>query len=287
MTISKTKFLPLLALMLMLSVFLFAGTTTAYASDGGLTSETLTVDEVWLAGDTLHITVTDDSGESQTLELNLSEYAKSGDEYVTVQATDSEGRTSNSIQFKNPYYVAKSDDISIISPDDGEGESAVPDGNNAFTPDGTGTVLDNATDGDGKEFFTVETADGNVFYLIVDRERTSDNVYLLDAVKESDLVSLATPDDDGVSAIETPAPSEPTEPTEPTPTPELEPEKQGGNMGTIVFVVIAIAVIGGVGYYVKILRPKQLAANDSYDEPEDDFDDDEELDMTDGEEYDE
>jgi hypothetical protein len=37
----------------------------------------------------------------------------------------------------------------------------VPD-DNPFTPDGAGTVLDNATDGDGKEFFSIESADGNV-----------------------------------------------------------------------------------------------------------------------------
>ena len=38
-----------------------------------------------------------------------------------------------------------------------------------FTPEGTGTVLDNATDQDGKEFFTITTADEAVFYLVIDR----------------------------------------------------------------------------------------------------------------------
>ena len=33
-----------------------------------------------------------------------------------------------------------------------------------FTPDGTGTVVDNATDEDGKEFFTITTPSENVFY---------------------------------------------------------------------------------------------------------------------------
>lgn len=32
-----------------------------------------------------------------------------------------------------------------------------------FTPDGTGTVVDNATDEDGKEFFTITTPSENVF----------------------------------------------------------------------------------------------------------------------------
>jgi hypothetical protein len=72
---------------------------TAYASGE---SETLNVDEVWLTGDTLHIAVTDIvSGERcVALELNLRDYAKSGDEYVSVQATNSGGSVSNVIQFK-------------------------------------------------------------------------------------------------------------------------------------------------------------------------------------------
>ena len=32
-----------------------------------------------------------------------------------------------------------------------------------FTPNGTGTVVDNATDEDGKEFFTITTPSENVF----------------------------------------------------------------------------------------------------------------------------
>jgi hypothetical protein len=111
MTLKKSKFLRMLALTLILGAF-FIGGTTAFAADTpaqeGLATiaETLSVDDVWLTGDTLHIAVTDKaSGDSQTLELNLSDYAKSGDEYVTIQATDSAGRTSNAIQFKNPYYT--------------------------------------------------------------------------------------------------------------------------------------------------------------------------------------
>lgn len=39
---------------------------------------------------------------------------------------------------------------------------------NPFTPAGTGTVIDNATDEDGKEFYTIMTPSENVFYLIID-----------------------------------------------------------------------------------------------------------------------
>ena len=82
-----------------------------------------------------------------------------------------------------------------------ETESAVPEG--AFTPEGTGTVLDSATgQEDDKQFYTITTADGNVFYLIIDGKRDSENVYFLNGVTEEDLLSLAQQDNGGESAIE-------------------------------------------------------------------------------------
>lgn len=286
---NKTKLLPLFALMLVMGAFLIAG-TTAYASDGGnpaepvLEAEALSVDDVWLTGDIIHIAVTDkDTGVNQTLELNLRDYAGVTDEYVTIQAIDRTGKISNSIQFKNPFYTATVNTPQTGGDTTSESESAVPDdakstdGSRPFTPDGTGTVVDNVTDGDSKEFFSIETEDGNIFYLIVDRQRDTDNVYLLNAVTEYDLASLAKPGDGrNISAVPeapTVAPTpEPTAPVEPTPAP---PEKSGNN-STLIFVVIAVVVVGGVGYYLKIVRPKQNGGD--YDDGEG-FDEDTEVDV--------
>jgi hypothetical protein len=303
----KTKLLPLFALMLVMGVFLFAGATRAYAAadptgaDSPPTTEAepLSVDEVWLTGDTLHITVSDkNGGESQTLELNLSDYAKPGDEYVTIQATDKDGRTPNSIQFKNPYYAPQADAASSGEPpppNSGTGEPAASGGDNTasnghpFTPDGTGTVVDNATDGDGKEFFTVKTPDGNVFYLIVDRQRNTDNVYLLNAVTEDDLASLAKEGDGKTAGTGKPSPtSPPVTPPAATPEPPAPPApEKSSNTGSIVFIVIAIVAVGGAGYYFKIVRPKQNGGN-AYDDEDgqEGFDDNEELDVADDSEGD-
>ncbi len=120
--------------------------------------------------------------------------------------------------------------------------------------------MDNVTEADGKEFFTVETADGNIFYLIVDRQRDADNVYLLNAVTENDLASLAKPGDGlSVSAVEPAVPSAPVTPdnTESEPSPAPEAEKSGGNTGTLAFVGIAVLIIGGAAYYFKFVRPKK------------------------------
>lgn len=95
---------------------------------------------------------------------------------------------------------------------------------NPFTPAGTGTVVDNATDGDGKEFFTIMTPNENVFYLVIDRQREPENVYFLNAVTEKDLMALAEQSEES----EEPTPTPPVTPEplpEPIPEPTPEPEK--------------------------------------------------------------
>jgi hypothetical protein len=288
----------LMLLMLLMGAFFLMGTAAAYAAEPEQSpeptaeqSETpLTVKEVWLTGNMLNISVTDSLGAEQTLELNLRDYARPGDEYVTVQATDSAGHTSNAIQFKNPYYTASAeppadDGGTAETPSVTPPESAIPDGSKPFTPGGSGTVIDNATDGDGKEFFTVDTPDGNTFYLIVDRQRSTDNVYLLDAVSEDDLASLAKPGD-GKTPAATPATTAPPAITTPgpapaAPTPEPVPEKDN-NGGIIAFVVITVLAVGGAGYYFKIVRPKKNGGEDD-DYVTEDFDNDTEADLGNGE----
>ena len=147
-----------------------------------------------------------------------------------------------------------------------------------FTPDGTGTVVDNATDEDGKQFYTIMTPAGNTFYLIIDLERDSDNVYFLDAVTEKDLLALAESDDDTEesdtdSAVTSTAEPETTaEATATTETSEdtaeqTSTETQDNNMGTLLLVLAVVLIGGGAGYYFKIYRPKHQGA-----ESEDDFD---------------
>ena len=60
----------------------------------------------------------------------------------------------------------------------------------SLSPDGTGTVVDNATDQDGKEFYTITTPDENVFFLVIDKQKSADNVYFLNVVTENDLLPL-------------------------------------------------------------------------------------------------
>jgi len=162
-------------------------------------------------------------------------------------------------------------------------ESAIPaTTGRTITPDGSGAVVDRLSSKDGKEFYTIKTPDENVFYLVIDIERSGDNVYFLNAVTEDDLMSLAQKKDNGKGTSTSAIPTQNTEPkdTEPSPSPEPEatpPAKSGGN-GSLIWLILAVAAVGGVGYYMKIVRPKQQAV---YDEPEDDDTDESEDDSQD------
>lgn len=178
---------------------------------------------------------------------------------------------------------------STNSQEETETASSIPEG--AFTPEGTGTVQDSISGEDGeKQFYTITTEAGNVFYLIIDGKRDDNNVYFLNGVTEADLMALAEKGDGSVSVIPaaeactctekceagkvntdcvvckndlngcTGKEAQPTTPEEPD-EPE-EPEKDTGSTGTIIFVIVALLVVGGVGYYVKIVRPKQQAEDD-------------------------
>ena len=131
-----------------------------------------------------------------------------------------------------------------------------------FTPDGTGTVVDNATDEDGKEFFSITTPNENVFYLVIDRQRTENNVYFLNAVMEKDLLALAEADPE-------PEVTEPVVQPEPDPEPVPEPEKDTAfPVGNLLMVAAVALVGGGAAYYFKVYRPKHEAAGldeDDYD----------------------
>mgnify|MGYP004631721939 CR=1 FL=1 len=121
-----------------------------------------------------------------------------------------------------------------------------------FTPDGTGTVVDNATDEDGKEFFTITTP--------------SENVYFLNAVMEKDLLALAEadPEPEVTEPVVQPEPA-----PEPVPEPEPEPEKDTAfPVGNLLMVAAVALVGGGAAYYFKVYRPKHEAAGldeDDYD----------------------
>lgn len=148
-----------------------------------------------------------------------------------------------------------------------------------LTPDGTGTVIDNVTNEDGKEFFTITTPSKHVFYLIIDRQKNAENVYFLDAVTEKDLLALAQSEgqdtDDSSSSKGTATPeasSSPVASTSAAPS-DSQPEKQSGGAAVAAVALFAAVLIGVAVWFFKFRKhgkpDKGKADPDDYDEGED------------------
>jgi len=135
-----------------------------------------------------------------------------------------------------------------------------------LTPQGNLTLVDDVhTDGiDDKQFITVETKNGHYFYIVVDRagNGNANNVHFLSLVDELALIAIL--DDD----VELPEPR-------PTPDPflsyheipiELEEDNAtDNNSGSLVAIVIFLALSGGAAaFYFKVLKPKQQANSGNF-----------------------
>lgn len=201
------------------------------------------------------------------------------------------------------------------------GEEANGDGKSylALTPDGNLTLIDDflqveapATEDSEqleKQFITLQSKNGNTFYLVIDRNGETENVYFMNLVDEADLMALMEDGNGGTSAptcsctdkcvvgaINTnceicgsnmsectgneaaPEP-EPTEPAE-----EPDEEKKSANFLPLIILLLAGAA-GGAVYWFKFRKPKTKTSGDSdlddYDFGEDGEEDDEETELDD------
>ena len=166
-------------------------------------------------------------------------------------------------------------------------------GGAALTPDGNLSLIDDigSPTTSGKQFITVETKNGNVFYLIIDRDdEGEETVHFLNQVDEADLLTLMG---DDAPAAEVPAVCNCKEKcaagavntncpvcknnlsecsgkevvAEPEPEAE-QPEKKSS--GGLLVIVLLLALAGGGAFaYVKFIKPKQgmkvSADPDDYD----------------------
>lgn len=135
------------------------------------------------------------------------------------------------------------------------GNAAIP-----FTIAGNGEVEDDIVDDPSKEFFTVKTKGGNTFFLVIDRARNSENVYMLSMIDEYDLQEFLDDEErNGKQEEETPAVVLPETKPEPTPDVEIEEPKEesSGGMNKILLLVF-VAALGGAGafFYFYIYKPK-------------------------------
>ena len=172
-------------------------------------------------------------------------------------------------------------------------------GDAALTPDGNLSLIDDigSSTRSGKQFITVETRNGNVFYLIIDRDdEGEETVHFLNQVDEADLLTLMG---DDAPAAEVPAVCNCKEKcaagavntncpvcknnlsecsgkevvAEPEPEAE-QPEKKSS--GGLLVIVLLLALAGGGAFaYVKFIKPNRSGVKVSADPDEYDFEDEE------------
>ena len=168
------------------------------------------------------------------------------------------------------------------------------DKDTALTPDGNLSLIDDILQSGNyasveqtgemanKQFITVQSKNGNYFYLIIDRSGDTENVYFLNMVDEADLLALmedsqtaTTPivctctDKCVAGAVDTSCPvcknnmsectgKDAATNTEPEPDIPEEPadEKKGG-AGAFLAVLLILAAGGGAAAYFLVLKPKQ------------------------------
>ena len=172
-------------------------------------------------------------------------------------------------------------------------------GGAALTPDGNLSLIDDigSSTRSGKQFITVETRNGNVFYLIIDRDdEGEETVHFLNQVDEADLLTLMG---DDAPAAETPAVCNCKEKcvagavntncpvcknnlsecsgkevvAEPEPEAE-QPEKKSS--GGLLVIVLLLALAGGAAFaYVKFIKLNRSGVKVSADPEDYDFEDEE------------
>lgn len=217
-------------------------------------------------------------------EVMLNDYATAQDSLIRVYAKDYAGNRSGTVEINNPLYRETEGTPASSSMDRGQAGTQTVKEERPLTPDGQASVLDNATQEEEKEFYTFETPAGNIFFLVVDKQRDAENVYFLNAVTEDDLKALAEPAGENsqesavmedpvcgcqdrcrIGRIDTACTvcltdmgacmgQEEIAEVEETGKEESKKEESGGS--GLLFILIGACAVGGAGYYLKIYKPK-------------------------------
>ena len=208
--------------------------------------------------------------------LSLNAYASNGGEYYSTVPTE---ETTNPPVIVIPDQSEDGDQTSepiIIKPE------------NAFTPDGNMTLIDNVEGEDEgqKQFIIVQSKNGHYFYIVIDYSTEGENtVHFLNQVDEADLMAILAEeeitlapaectctDKCAVGDIDTTCPvciaamtdcagaeaTPPADETDPPADDTEQPAPSGLNTGAIIGIVAILALAGGgIFYYFKVLKPKQ------------------------------
>ena len=255
--------------------------------------------------------------EDGVLSIRLKKF-EAGIEYFTISAMDNNGNRSQDYTIKNPYWTdpdadnnnnenpadSLPADASATDPADATGEVTehVEVDENGYIIEEPETYYTGENDpSNGREFYTIQTETGKVFYLIIEKNDNEEIVHFVTDITENDLLnatsnnsevlpknSLASDssipvtevsipaddgktifvDSDGNKTIKDANGNEIAEEQEETVSDneaEESPKKEKKKMNPIFLYVGVGAVILVAGYYFKVVRPKKKSQF-AYDE---------------------
>lgn len=134
-----------------------------------------------------------------------------------------------------------------------------------FSTPGNGQLVDDKENDSTKQFLTVQTKNGNTFYMVIDRSGTSENVYMMSLVDENDLAEFLDETKETEkkeeSAVVLPETTTTPEP-ETTAQPETEAKQESGinkMIGWIALGADATLALGGLGMFAfgKLRKKKE------------------------------
>ena len=155
--------------------------------------------------------------------------------------------------------------------------SSLLGGTGLFSSDGNMSLLDDI-DGSKAEklqFITVQTRNGAIFYIIIDRTTDKENVYFLNPVDAADLMALM--DDKEKASLEDKNKEEVNKEPEVENDTKEEEENEKKSTSNPITTLIIFAILGGGGvgayYFLKIKPGKGAKNNEDESEEYDDSDD--------------
>ena len=197
-------------------------------------------------------------------------------------------------------------------PEKPEGGRFTPDGNMSLVDDilqENGYYVSDETEVKDKQFITVQSKNGNYFYLVIDRSGDTENVYFLNLVDEADLLSLLedgnTPPEEPPVCIckdkcepglvnrdcpicslnlsdcqgkEKPVEEKPIEKPEPQPEQPPAKEEKPSKAPALLMLLLLAILGGGAVYWLKFRKQKPDTRGDTdlddydYGDPDDDKD---------------
>ena len=172
-------------------------------------------------------------------------------------------------------------------------EPAETQPSHGLTPSGNLTLVDDlgVRNGEGQQFVTLVTKNGNYFYLIIDRdEKGEETVHFLNMVDERDLFALMEDDEKAAYESQMAAEQAAREAAEKaaaeaasqtgeseTQKPEDEPAKESKktNLAPILIIIVLMAAAGGGWFFMQTKKKKKA---ESAPDPDADYTDDDEED---------